>query len=163
MTERKSNHFYLLPLSSFKMHTVQYAGLRTQTDLPTPIPCKSGVLEKKLPKTWRFPQYVSNKTKKADYFCHGIPNPISGLCCTLLLLFWQWREDICHIINKTVSSYCQTQKTVITWKISGMSIVYWPITIKTRTREQTQNHKRITVAVCSLVILTLIGLFLATQ
>ena len=35
--------------------------------------------------------------------------------------------------------YCQTQKTVNTWKISGMLIVYWPITIKFRTHEQTSK------------------------
>ena len=31
-----------------------------------------------------------NKTKKADYFCHGILYPISCLCRTLLLLLWHW-------------------------------------------------------------------------
>ena len=36
-------------------------------------------------------------------------------------------------------AYCQIQKTVNTWKISGMLIVYWPITIKFRTREQTSK------------------------
>ena len=38
-----------------------------------------------------------------------------------------------------VHIYCQTQKTVNTWKISGMLIVYWPITIKFRTCEQTSK------------------------
>ena len=38
-------------------------------------------------------------------------------------------------------NYCQTQKTANTWKISGMLIVYWPITIKFRIRKQTSNHK----------------------
>ena len=28
------------------------------------------------------------KTKKADYFCHGVLYSISCLCCTLLLLLW---------------------------------------------------------------------------
>ena len=41
--------------------------------------------------------------------------------------------------------------------------MYWPITIKFGIRKQTSNHKLITVAVCSLVISRLIGLFLATQ
>ena len=31
-----------------------------------------------------------NKTKKADYFCHGILYPISCLCCTLLLPLFRW-------------------------------------------------------------------------
>ena len=64
------------------------------SDLPTPKPCIWSVW-KKLPKTWRlgpqtwrFPKYESNKTKKADYFCHGILYPISGLCCTVLSNFW---------------------------------------------------------------------------
>ena len=35
--------------------------------------------------------------------------------------------------------YCQTQKTANTWKISGMLIVYWPITIKFRIRKQTSE------------------------
>ena len=35
--------------------------------------------------------------------------------------------------------YCETQKTVNTWKISGMLIVRWPITITFRTREQTSK------------------------
>ena len=34
------------------------------------------------------------------------------------------------------STYCQTQKTMNTCKISGMLIVYWPITIKFRIRNQ---------------------------
>ena len=61
---------------------------RTVSDVPTPKPCESGVLEKKLPKAGDF-KNVSNKTKKADYFCHGILYPISGLLCTFLLLVWQ--------------------------------------------------------------------------
>ena len=35
--------------------------------------------------------------------------------------------------------YCQTQKTVNTWQISGMLIVYWPTTIKFSTHEQTSK------------------------
>ena len=35
--------------------------------------------------------------------------------------------------------YCQTQKIVNTWKIWGMLIVYWPITIKFRIRKQTSK------------------------
>ena len=45
-------------------------------------------------------------------------------------------ENILKISNW---SYCQTQKTVNTWKISGMLIVYWPITIKFRIRKQTSK------------------------
>ena len=37
--------------------------------------------------------WIINITKKAHYFCHGILYPIGGLCCTLLLLFWQWWKD----------------------------------------------------------------------
>ena len=33
--------------------------------------------------------------------------------------------------------YCQTQKNVNSWKISGMLIVYWPITMKFRTCDWT--------------------------
>ena len=35
--------------------------------------------------------------------------------------------------------YCQTQKTLNTWKFSGMLIVYWPIIIKFRIRKQTSK------------------------
>ena len=42
-------------------------------------------------------------------------------------------------VNAMTAFYCQTQKTVNTWKISGMLIVYWPITIKFRTCEQTSK------------------------
>ena len=35
--------------------------------------------------------------------------------------------------------YCETRKTVNTWQISGMLIVWWPITIMLRTREQTSK------------------------
>ena len=35
--------------------------------------------------------------------------------------------------------YCQTQKTVYTLKISGILIVYWPLTIKFRIRKQTSK------------------------
>ena len=46
----------------------------------------------------------------------------------------------------TINSYClfnyfQTPKTVNTWKISGMLIVYWSITIKFRIRKQTSKPK----------------------
>ena len=37
------------------------------------------------------------------------------------------------------ASYCQTHKTLNTWKISGMLIVYWPITIKFRIPKQTSK------------------------
>ena len=39
----------------------------------------------------------------------------------------------------TIYYYCQTQKTVNTWKIPGMLIVYRPITIKFRIRKQTSK------------------------
>ena len=59
-------------------------------DLPTPKPCKSGVFEKKNPKTWslgpqtwKFPKFVSNQTRQADYFCQRLLYPIR---CNLLRL-----------------------------------------------------------------------------
>ena len=77
-----------------KKSLVLFFVLKVLTDLPTPKPCKSEVFGKKSPKTWRvgpqtwrFPKYVSNKTKKAGYFCDGVLYAISGLCCTVLLLF----------------------------------------------------------------------------
>ena len=47
---------------------------------------------------------------------------------------WQqfWAEVIIYI-------YCESQKTVNTWKISGMLIVWWPIKIMFRTCEQTSK------------------------
>ena len=52
--------------------------------------------------------------------------------CYLLVLIY------CYMPS-TGSYYCQTQKTVNTWKISGMLIVYWPITIKFRIRLQSSK------------------------
>ena len=79
----------------------------TIADLLTPKPCKSRVFEKKPPakkwrlgpQTWRFPKYESNKTKNTDYFCHGILDPISGLCCTLVTtsLLAVVRRFLCHV------------------------------------------------------------------
>ena len=37
------------------------------------------------------------------------------------------------------SYYCQTQKTANIWKIPGMLIVYWPITIKFRIHKQSSK------------------------
>ena len=39
-------------------------------------------------------------------------------------------------ITKAKLFYCRTQKTVNTWKISGILIVHWPITIKFRIRKR---------------------------
>ena len=44
-----------------------------------------------------------------------------------------------YVRKSYLGVYCQTQKTVDTWKISGMLIVYGPITVKFRTREQTSK------------------------
>ena len=57
-----------------------------------------------------------------------------------------YKKQIKHKTKGT--SYCQTQKTVNNWKISGMLIVYWPITIKFRTGEET--------CVCVLCVLCVI-------
>ena len=52
-------------------------------------------------------------------------------------------EFICQpfflLYSFTIYYYCQTQKTVNTWKIPGMLIVYRPITIKFRIRKQTSK------------------------
>ena len=55
---------------------------------------------------------------------------------SMTLSTMSWKDNNYNI---KLSFYCQTQKTVNTWKISGMLIVYWPITIKFRTREQTSK------------------------
>ena len=94
-------------------------------------------------------------------FCGKIPIP-SPLLPRPSLLFPHSHEGS-PVFETSNYNYCQTQKTVNTRKISGMLIVYWLITVKFRTREQTSNHNLITVAVCGLVISRLIGLFLATQ
>ena len=52
--------------------------------------------------------------------------------------------------NKLLIFYCQSQKTVNTWKISGLFIVKWPITIKFRTREQTLKPETFSLAFFSL-------------
>ena len=69
--------------------------------------------------------------------------------------------------NAHFSDSCPPQKTVNTWKISGMLIVYWPITSKFRIRKQTskpQTYYRCCLRFSNLTrISRLIGLFLATQ
>ena len=64
-------------------------------------------------------------------------NHLGNACNCFLLcnhpLFYHLRD----IFLK--STYCQTQKTMNTCKISGMLIVYWPITIKFRIRNQTSK------------------------
>ena len=40
------------------------------------------------------------KPKRLNIFiCHGIFYPLSGLCCTLLLLFWQQRRRFCFTLQ----------------------------------------------------------------
>ena len=60
-------------------------------------------------------------------------------------------------------SSCQSQKTVNNWKISGILIVYWPIKIKFRTREQTSKQQTNYRCCWRFSYPCLIGLFLATQ
>ena len=60
--------------------------------------------------------------------------------------FPKWKAPYITPSNKKLVPviYCQTRgKTVNTWKISGMLIVYWSITIKFRTREQTSKPQTI--------------------
>ena len=66
---------------------------------------------------------------------------------------WKWLYFVLNCLQETLqviwsrtekpspedASYCQTHKTLNTWKISGMLIVYWPITIKFRIRKQTSK------------------------
>ena len=44
-----------------------------------------------------------------------------------------------YTVTRALNNYCQTQKTMKTWKISGMLIVYWPITIKFTIHKQTSK------------------------
>ena len=44
-----------------------------------------------------------------------------------------------YTVTRALNNYCQTQKTVKTWKISGVLIVYMPITTKFRIRKQTSK------------------------
>ena len=44
-----------------------------------------------------------------------------------------------YTVPRALNNYCQTQKIMKTWKISGMLIVYWPISIKFRIHKQTSK------------------------
>ena len=66
-------------------------------------------------------------------------------------------QSLPHTFQSDLFPPTYSQKTVNTWKISGMLIVYWLIIIKFRMHKQTSNHKLITVAVGGLVISCLIG------
>ena len=61
--------------------------------------------------------------------------------------------------------YCQMQKTMNTWEISGMLIVKWPFTIKIRTCKQVSKPqtKIVGFPFCGLVFSPLICCFIATQ
>ena len=59
-----------------------------------------------------------------------------------MLLISNTQQDVFLGKQKSETNYlyyCQTHKTVNTWKISGMLIVYWSITIKLRIRKQTSK------------------------
>ena len=75
---------------------------------------------------------------------------LSNISCTkqtnLLswLLYFLRTENCLFFLSSLVyilsaDFYWQTRETVNTWKISGMLIVYWPIKIKFRIREQTST------------------------
>ena len=101
----------------------------------------------------------------STFSLHIIWSSYFDTCCWLHLGTWWWFSDWPFAISSNYQAprhidvkahpekinennkkqlfiviyYCQTQKTVNTWKISGMLIVYWPITIKFRTCEQTSK------------------------
>ena len=52
---------------------------------------------------------------------------------------WIYWQPFLLLYSFTIYYYRQTQKTVNTWKIPGMLIVYRPITIKFRIRKQTSK------------------------
>ena len=59
-----------------------------------------------------------------------------------MLLISNTQQDVFLGKQKSETNYlyyCQTHKTMNTWKFSGMLIVYWPITIKFRIRKQTSK------------------------
>ena len=71
-----------------------------------------------------------------------------GLCHVICSLSKKlnWSSDQLNIKKRKILKlkigcwiYCQTQKTLKTWEISGILIVYWPITIKFRIRKQTSQ------------------------
>ena len=76
------------------------------------------------------------------------------------------RQFQCFFFTFTRNAfYCQTQKTVNTWEISGMLIVKWPFTIKTRTCKPVSKPqtKIIGFPFCGLLFWPLICCFIATQ
>ena len=109
---------------------------------------------------------LCSKTKPLNV-SYGIGQLLCFRCCSTvrlkLILYLSCTGIIIFYTEISTFYYCQSQKTVNTWKISGMSIVYWPITISSGRTSKPQDHKLITVAVCGLVISCLIGLFLATH
>ena len=76
------------------------------------------------------------------------------------------RQFQCFFFTFTCSVfYCQMQKTMNTWEISGMLIVKWPFTIKIRTCKQASKPqtKIFGFPFCGLVFSPLICCFIATQ
>ena len=73
------------------------------------------------------------------------PNSLTTKICLKELFSWLYTanefiwQPFFLLYSFTIYYHCQTQKTVNTWKISGMLIVYWPITIKFRIHKQTSK------------------------
>ena len=107
-----------------------------------------------------------NKTKRFGVrYCCGAWKHTSHCKKSITIHSLNHATKSCN--NTHFSDSCPPQKTVNTWKISGMLIVYWPITIKFRIRKQTskpQTYYRCCLRFSNLArISRLIGLFLATQ
>ena len=85
---------------------------------------------------------LCSKTKPLNV-SYGIGQLLCFRCCSTvrlkLILYLSCTGIFIFYTEISTFYYCQSQKTVNTWKISGMSIVYWPITIKFRTHEQTSR------------------------
>jgi len=93
---------YFLVVSRFNVGTqstlylCQALATCPETDLPTPVTCKSGGFENKSrktwrlgPQTWRFSKYVSNNKKSIICLRVFLFYLFSAPCCTLWQLFWQ--------------------------------------------------------------------------
>ena len=78
-------------------------------------------------------------SKYLSVYCFDFGHTAHNNFVLIIMSYTCYHLLSCTTLNNTTNRgnyFCKTQKTINTWKISGMFIVEWPITIKFRTCEQ---------------------------
>ena len=78
-------------------------------------------------------------SKYLSFYCFDFEHTAHNNFVLIIMSYTCYQLLSCTTLNNTTNRgnyFCKTQKNINTWKISGMLIVEWPITIKFRTCEQ---------------------------